>query len=58
MILIVADVVRSNWLFVFPVVTFVNGIVSSHSDFCQVSGFFTQTGLEMAGKQNPVQNCK
>ena len=47
MLLMAADIFRSIWLIVFPVVTFVKGTVSSHSRFCQATGFLTQMSFEM-----------
>lgn len=48
-ILVVADTFRSAWLFVFPMVYIAQNGINSASALCQASGFFTQTGYEMAG---------
>ena len=46
--LVAADIFRSLWLLIFPIITFVEGIISSNTGFCQVSGYFTQMGFEMS----------
>lgn len=48
--LMLADVLRSIWLFVFPAVSLATGGVPSDSAFCQVSGFFSNASYDMAGK--------
>lgn len=45
--LIAADLFRSIWLFVFPVVAFALDSVKSQTGFCQVSGYLTQMSFEM-----------
>lgn len=50
MILVIGDLIRSIWFFIIPLINLVRGPVESHTDFCQVSGFFLQVGIETAGK--------
>lgn len=46
MFLICSDTFKALWYFLFPVVVFSRGPVSSSSAFCQVSGFFLSVGIE------------
>lgn len=46
MLLIVSDMCKAVWFFVFPIVALVSGPVSSSSSFCQVSGFFLAQATE------------
>lgn len=50
LLLMLADVLRSIWLFVFPLVSLVQGAIPSHSPFCQASGFFSNVSYDMAGE--------
>lgn len=52
MLLIQSDMFKAFWFMVYPIVTFVNGPVNSHSTFCQVNGFFLAVGIESSGKFN------
>lgn len=46
MFLICSDTFKALWYFLFPVVVFSRGPVSSSSAFCQASGFFLSVGIE------------
>jgi G protein-coupled receptor GPR1 len=46
MLLIVSDMCKAVWFFVFPLIVLVSGPVSSSSSFCQVSGFFLAQATE------------
>jgi G protein-coupled receptor GPR1 len=46
MLLIQADLIKSVWFTIFPIVTYTRGHVASDSAFCQVSGFFFAVGIE------------
>ena len=46
MFLIFSDMFKALWYFVFPVVVFSRGTISSSSKFCQASGFFLALGIE------------
>ena len=45
-LLIVSDMWKALWYFIFPVVVFTKGKVDSTSNFCQASGFFLALGTE------------
>ena len=45
-LLILSDMWKALWYFIFPVVVFTRGPVSSDSYFCRASGFFTALGTE------------
>jgi G protein-coupled receptor GPR1 len=45
-LLIVSDMWKALWYFVFPIVVFTRGKVDSSSNFCQASGFFLALGTE------------
>jgi G protein-coupled receptor GPR1 len=45
-LLIVGDMWKALWYFIFPVVVFTRGEVDSTSHFCQASGFFLALGTE------------
>ena len=49
LILVVADVLRSFWLFAFPIANLAYGSFPTSSGLCQACGFFTQMAYEMAG---------
>lgn len=49
MILMVGDLLRSTFLFVFPLVSLAQGHIQTKTPFCQASGMLTQTGVEIAG---------
>jgi G protein-coupled receptor GPR1 len=46
LLLIVSDMWKALWYFLFPVVVFTRGQVDSTSHFCQASGFFLALGTE------------
>lgn len=46
MFLICSDTFKALWYFLFPVVVFSRGPISSNSGFCQASGFFLSLGIE------------
>ena len=46
--LIVSDTCKAIWYFIFPLVVFTRGAVSSASPFCQVSGWFLLVAIESA----------
>lgn len=46
MFLICSDTFKALWYFLFPVVVFSQGPVSSSSGFCQATGFFLSVGIE------------
>jgi len=46
MLLVQADLIKSVWFVIFPIVTYTRGPVASDSTFCQVSGFFFAVGIE------------
>ena len=46
MLLIVSDMCKAVWFFIFPLVAIVSGPVSSSSSFCQVSGFLLAQAIE------------
>lgn len=46
MFLIFSDTFKAFWYFIFPVVVFSRGPVSTSSGFCQASGFFLAVGIE------------
>ncbi|KAI9696353.1 MAG: hypothetical protein M1820_008195 [Bogoriella megaspora] len=50
--LICGDLVRSLWFFIFAWVNIAIGPVETNWKFCQVTGFFVQTGIEMGGQHN------
>jgi G protein-coupled receptor GPR1 len=45
-LLILSDMWKALWYFIFPVVVFTRGKVDSTSNFCQASGFFIALGTE------------
>jgi G protein-coupled receptor GPR1 len=45
-LLILSDMWKALWYFIFPVVVFTKGKVDSTSNFCQASGFFIALGTE------------
>ena len=45
-LLILSDMWKALWYFLFPIVVFTRGPVSSESYYCQASGFFTALGTE------------
>jgi G protein-coupled receptor GPR1 len=45
-LLIVSDMWKALWYFIFPIVVFTKGKVDSTSNFCQASGFFLALGTE------------
>ena len=45
-LLIVSDMWKALWYFIFPVVVFTKGEVDRTSNFCQASGFFLALGTE------------
>ena len=55
MMLIVANIVRSTWYFVFPLTVFTHDI-ETRSNFCQASGFITQLGPENSGFNLSIMN--
>lgn len=52
MLLISADVTRSSWTFISGVVNLSGMPITTHSSFCQASGYFIQVGIEQAGKKS------
>ena len=44
--LIISDTLKAIWYFVFPIIVFARGPVSSTSNFCQASGFLLTFALE------------
>jgi G protein-coupled receptor GPR1 len=46
LLLILSDMWKALWYFIFPVVVFTRGKVDSTSNFCQASGFFIALGTE------------
>ncbi|KEF52997.1 uncharacterized protein A1O9_10905 [Exophiala aquamarina CBS 119918] len=46
MFLIISDTAKALWYFVFSVVIFAKGLVSTPSEFCQASGFLLQFSIE------------
>jgi G protein-coupled receptor GPR1 len=55
MLLILSNLWRALWYFLFPIVGFARGTISSQSSFCQVSGFMLSYGIEGAGMQ--MRSC-
>jgi len=53
-ILITGDLLRSLFLFVFPLVSLIRGHIQSKDPFCQASGYLTQTGIEVAGMKESL----
>lgn len=45
-LLIISDMIKALWFFIFPIVVFTKGTVDSSSGFCQASGFFLALGTE------------
>lgn len=46
LLLILSDMWKALWYFIFPIVVFTRGKVESTSNFCQASGFFIALGTE------------
>jgi G protein-coupled receptor GPR1 len=46
LLLILSDMWKALWYFIFPIVVFTRGKVDSTSNFCQASGFFIALGTE------------
>jgi G protein-coupled receptor GPR1 len=46
LLLILSDMWKALWYFIFPIVVFTRGNVDSTSNFCQASGFFIALGTE------------
>ncbi|KAK5110690.1 hypothetical protein LTR85_000751 [Meristemomyces frigidus] len=47
LLLVIGDFWKSLWFVIFAAVTFSQGPVSTHSTFCQASGYLLQMGTEM-----------
>jgi G protein-coupled receptor GPR1 len=54
MLLILSNLWRALWYFLFPIIGFARGKISSQSAFCQVSGFMLSYGIEGAGMRKEV----
>ncbi|KAK6392927.1 hypothetical protein LTR65_003010 [Meristemomyces frigidus] len=47
LLLVIGDFWKSLWFLIYAAVTFAQGPVSTHSTFCQSSGYFLQMGVMM-----------
>lgn len=52
MILILSDLFKALWFMVYGIAALLPGTIQSASTFCQVSGFFTASGIELSGERD------
>ncbi|KAF2873465.1 G protein-coupled glucose receptor regulating Gpa2-domain-containing protein, partial [Massariosphaeria phaeospora] len=52
MFLVYGDLTRAGWMFIFTMVSMLQGTVHTDSSFCQASGFMVQYGTETSGQCN------